>query len=95
MIAHDITKSIAITDDLFLFGSKVPKPTSVLKWALAGAGPLTSPGCDHGAFVKTDANLPEADLQVSSRACMHACTRDRRGTLWTPTEPEPTEGSSI
>lgn len=30
-----------------------------------GKGPLTSPGCDHGAFVKTNPALAEADLQVT------------------------------
>lgn len=55
-------KGVSVTSKLRLFGGTNPFP--VLKWALFKTGLLTSTGCDHGAFVKTDPSLPQADLQV-------------------------------
>ncbi len=63
VVAHNITKPLSVTDKMFLFKDKV-NPRHLLRWALTGTGILTTPGCDHGAFVKTDPALPEPDLQV-------------------------------
>ena len=64
VVAHDITQRVSVTDQLFLFKDKV-KPHHLVRWLTTGRGILTTPGCDHGAFVKTDPSLPEADLQVN------------------------------
>ncbi|CAG9464312.1 unnamed protein product [Pedinophyceae sp. YPF-701] len=40
------------------------KPTAILNYLLRRRGPLTSTGCERGAFVKTDASLPLPDLQM-------------------------------
>lgn len=84
VVAHDITQPIAWTDDIFMTKELV-KPLNYVKWGAFGRGPLVSPGCDHGAFVKTEAKLPEADLQVRNErergrgglgsvyACLSAC----------------------
>jgi len=63
VVAHEITQPLGISDDLFMLKSKMPKPQHVLQWALFGTGPLTSPGCDHGAFLKTQPGLKEPDVQ--------------------------------
>lgn len=63
MVAHDITKKLSITDDLFILKA-ITKPQHVLRWLLAGSGPLTSPGCDHGAFLRTRPDISEPDVQV-------------------------------
>ncbi len=64
VVAHDVTKPVSITDELFLFKSSITNPKQILRWAFKGTGPLCSPGCDHGAFLKTQPNLAEPDLQV-------------------------------
>lgn len=55
-------KGVSVTSKLRLFGGTNPFP--VLKWVLFKTGLLTSTGCDHGAFVKTDPSLSQTDLQV-------------------------------
>jgi hypothetical protein len=64
VLAHDITQPLSVTDELFVKGLGIMKPKHVAKWLITGSGPLTTPGCDHGAFIKTDPSLPEPDLQV-------------------------------
>jgi len=53
---------------LFVLGRKIPHPLWILRWLLAGSGPLTSPGCDHGGFFHTAAAGPHdsssPDLQL-------------------------------
>lgn len=52
---------------IFAFGRKIPHPWWILRWFLFGSGPLTSPGCDHGGFFRTEAaggELPLPDLQM-------------------------------
>jgi hypothetical protein len=63
-IAHNITQPIAVTDVVFHKGTGAPKLNQLLQWAVWGSGPLTTPGCDHGAFVKSRPDLEEPDLQV-------------------------------
>jgi len=64
VIAHNISKPIAVTDVMFKKGSGAIKLPVILRWLLRGSGPLTTPGCDHGAFVKTQSTLDQPDLQV-------------------------------
>lgn len=52
----------------FVFGKKIPNPWWILQWFFFKTGPLTSPGCDHGGFFRTQlASLkdsPSPDLQM-------------------------------
>jgi choline dehydrogenase-like flavoprotein len=64
-VMADIAKPDAITDHLFQKGTMNIRPTQAIKWALFGRGPLTSPGCDSGGFVRTPvAGEGEPDLQL-------------------------------
>lgn len=43
-------------------GTTATNPIAALKWATAGTGPLTSPGCDHGGFAyakDSDESMPD------------------------------------
>ena len=53
---------ISITDHLYHKDATLKK-RQILNWAVRGKGPLTSTGCDRGAFVKTDEKLKQPDLQ--------------------------------
>ncbi len=64
VLSYDVTKPVSISDELFLFKSRFTHPKALLRWALTGSGPMVSPGCDHGAFHKSQPNLAEPDLQV-------------------------------
>lgn len=60
--------AISITDHLLTKSGRL-RPGAVLNYALRRRGPLTSTGCDHGAFVSTGARSADlgpdvADLQV-------------------------------
>lgn len=55
-------KGVSVTSKLRLFGKTNPLP--VLQWLLFKSGPLTSTGCDHGAFVKTGEESDQPDLQM-------------------------------
>lgn len=37
---------------------------TALQWLLTGTGPLTSPGCENGAFFKTTPDKGSSDVQV-------------------------------
>lgn len=82
VIAHDITKKISVTDVLFTRKS-IMKPQHILRWLISGKGPLTTPGCDHGAFLRTRPDVSEPDLQVrvlpfmwtESRPSLSICCR--------------------
>lgn len=53
----------SITDHIY--GSKGSiRKRAVLSWALFKQGPLTSTGCDRGAFVRTRKGLSQPDLQI-------------------------------
>jgi fatty acid photodecarboxylase len=52
-----------ITDHVYDDNAKV-RLRQMLNWAVLGKGPLTSTGCDRGAFIKSDASLPDPDLQI-------------------------------
>lgn len=62
-VMNDITKPIAITDQIFRKKGKTRPHLSAL-WYFLGRGPLTSPGCDHGGFFKSTAAHSQPDLQL-------------------------------
>ena len=60
-------KGLSHSSKLRVPGTTLTSPKAALTWALKGEGPLTSPGCDHGGFVRVggssedDADAPNAD----------------------------------
>lgn len=58
---NDITHDLR---PLLRWGIRALSPVALAQWALRGAGPLATSGCDHGAFVRTDEGLAQADLQL-------------------------------
>lgn len=40
------------------------RSVQLLNWAVRGKGPLTSTGCDRGAFVRTSEARAQPDLQL-------------------------------
>lgn len=73
-------KGVSVTSKIRLFGSKIPNPKPLLQWIFKKKGPLTSVGCDHGAFVKTDPALASPDLQLRFLAAK-AITPDGMATF--------------
>jgi hypothetical protein len=73
VVAHDVSKPLSLPDVAFIPYTFLPRPRVVLEWLVGGSGVLTSPMCDHGAFVKTDPRLPEPDLQVRPSASRLTC----------------------
>ena len=65
LVTYTIDKPLALTDE-FKFGGlgipMLPNPMPILRWFFGGSGPLTSVGCDHGGFFKTDDSKAEPDL---------------------------------
>jgi choline dehydrogenase-like flavoprotein len=55
-------KGVSVTSKLRFYGMTNPLP--VLRWLAFKSGILTSTGCDHGAFVKTNPDSEQADLQM-------------------------------
>lgn len=55
-------KGISVTSKLRLLGFTNPFP--ILRWMFFKSGMLTSTGCDHGGFVKTNGDEAQADLQL-------------------------------
>lgn len=55
-------KGASVTSRLRLPGG-LTNPLPILQWALFKNGPLTSTGCDHGAFVRTTPGASQPDLQ--------------------------------
>ena len=56
LASYDIGAAKSITDHLFApSGGGRLRAATVLSFLLRGRGALTSPGCDHGAFVSTGA----------------------------------------
>ena len=66
VITRNVPKGTSATDDMVWrpIGMK-PKPRvkAITKWLFKGNGPLTSPGCDHGAYYRTDKRLQSPDIQ--------------------------------
>ena len=63
VLNEDVVGREAITDYIYDEDGNL-NPKQVLNWAVMGKGPLTSTGCDRGAFVKTDKSLKQPDLQL-------------------------------
>ncbi|CBJ25560.1 conserved unknown protein [Ectocarpus siliculosus] len=63
-VMADINKPISITDKVLKEGSGDVNKITALQWLLTGTGPLTSPGCENGAFFKTTPDKAAADLQL-------------------------------
>lgn len=57
-------EGISVTSKIRIPGTTIPNPKYILQWFLRGSGPLTSVGCDHGAYFKTDSNFKSPDLQM-------------------------------
>lgn len=55
-------KGVSVTSKLRLMG--VSNPFPVLQWLFTKSGLLTSTGCDHGAFVKSNPHASQPDLQI-------------------------------
>lgn len=56
-------KGVSVTSELRKWGGRNPFP--IIQWALFKSGLLTSTGCDHGAFIRTEASSDgQADLQI-------------------------------
>ena len=56
--------AISITDHILSKSGRI-RASAILNYALRRKGPLTSTGCDHGAFVSTGARSSESDLGSS------------------------------
>ncbi|CAM9780224.1 unnamed protein product [Laminaria digitata] len=63
-VMADINKPISITDQVLKEGSGDVNKLTALRWFLTGTGPLTSPGCENGAFYKSSADKKASDLQL-------------------------------
>lgn len=66
VITHNVEKGKASTDEMVWrpIGMKAkPRLKAITKWLVNGNGPLTSPGCDHGAYYRTDKRLQSPDVQ--------------------------------
>jgi choline dehydrogenase-like flavoprotein len=60
-------EGLSVTSKLRVKGTKITNPKPVLDWFLNKKGPLTSVGCDHGGFFKTESHADTAsdpDLQM-------------------------------
>jgi len=57
-------QGISVTSKIRIKGTTMTNPKVLLQWLLKKSGPLTSTGCDHGGFFKTDPTKAEADLQM-------------------------------
>ena len=58
-------EGVSVTSKLRIKGTKLNNPLPILKWFAKGKGELTSVGCDHGAFVKTESSKSDQpNLQV-------------------------------
>ncbi|CAM9921007.1 unnamed protein product [Ascophyllum nodosum] len=63
-VMSDINEPVSITDEVLVEGSGAVNKMTALRWLLTGTGPLTSPGCENGAFYKTSAAKAASDLQL-------------------------------
>lgn len=57
-------KGISVTSKIRIKGTGITNPKVLLQWALRRSGPLTSVGCDHGGFFKTEEGLESPNLQM-------------------------------
>eukprot|EP00898_Chlorokybus_atmophyticus_P007383 jgi/Chlat1/7646/Chrsp64S07121 len=73
VLTHKVKdKDVSINRQIYLKdGVSIPNPAAVLNFLLRGRGPLTSTGCDHGAFVSTrPGELPDLQLRFVAALSM-------------------------
>ena len=58
---------ISVTDELLHQDGRI-RLRAILNYALFRKGPLTTTGCDHGAFVSTTGKYAAADTRVRMQA---------------------------
>jgi choline dehydrogenase-like flavoprotein len=63
-LQYNVAKNVSITNEMFMTGTSIPDPMSSLDWLINGRGPLASPGCEQGAFLKTREGLSDPDVQI-------------------------------
>jgi choline dehydrogenase-like flavoprotein len=66
VITRNVKKGLSATDDMVWrppIGKALPKVKAITNWLVGGRGALTSPGCDHGAFYRTDKRMKSPDVQ--------------------------------
>jgi choline dehydrogenase-like flavoprotein len=63
-VQYNVAQNLSITNDMFITGTSKVRPSALLNWASKGSGPLTSPGCEQGAFYKTRPGLADPNLQI-------------------------------
>ena len=72
-------EGVSVTSKIRIKGTTLTNPKVVLQWLLKREGPLTSTGCDHGGFFKTDDSLSSPDLQMRFISAQ-SLTADGMGT---------------
>ena len=83
VVSYECSKGnegVSVTSVIRIPGTTINNPKVVLDWVLNKSGPLTSTGCDHGAFFKTKEELASPDLQMRFLAA-RAITADGMGTF--------------
>jgi choline dehydrogenase-like flavoprotein len=63
-LQFNVGKNISILNEMFIPHTTMINPKAGMDWLINGRGPLTSPGCEQGAFFKTREDLPEADVMI-------------------------------
>ena len=61
-------EGVSVTSKIRLRGTTLTNPKVILQWLFKREGPLTSTGCDHGGFFKTEESLSSPDLQMRTLA---------------------------
>lgn len=57
-------QGISVTSKIRIKGTKLSNPKVLLQWLLKKSGPLTSTGCDHGGFFKSNPQMEDPDIQL-------------------------------
>ena len=57
-------EGVSVTSAIRIRGTNIINPKVLFQWLFKRSGPLTSVGCDHGGFFKTDKSLPSPNLQL-------------------------------
>ena len=72
-------EGVSVTSKIRIKGTTMTNPKVILQWLLKREGPLTSTGCDHGGFFRTDDSLTSPDLQMRFISAQ-SLTADGMGT---------------
>ena len=59
-----LKRGMSVTDHVYIRGNGTPHPRAILNYVLRRRGPLSSTGCEQGAFLRTRADLAQPDCQV-------------------------------